>query len=68
MRVEHGGPGLAQAVGPVAVTSLLLGDGLPRVVRLPEQINPNNPSDPAVQMRYNHTAIQARPGLPAGQP
>ncbi|KAK9843672.1 hypothetical protein WJX81_001934 [Elliptochloris bilobata] len=46
------------AVGPVAVTSLLLGEGLPKVVGLPEQEDPNNPAHPEIQRIYNHTAIQ----------
>ena len=50
----------AQAVGPVAVTSLLLGEGLPKVVGLPEQEDPNNPENPDIQAIYNRTAIQAR--------
>ena len=49
----------AQAVGPVAVTSLLLGEGLPKVVGLPEQEDPNNPEEPDIQAVYNRTAIQA---------
>ena len=49
-----------QAVGPVAVTSLLLGEGLPKVVGLPEQEDPNNPAEPDIQAVYNRTAIQAR--------
>lgn len=51
----------AQAVGPVAVTSLLLGEGLPKVVGLPEQEDPNTPEHPEIQAIYNRTAIQACP-------
>ena len=50
-----------QAVGPVAVTSLLLGEGLPRVTGLPEQEDPNNPAEPDIQRQINRAAIQARP-------
>ena len=44
----------------MAVTSLLLGEGLPKVVGLPEQEDPNNPEQPDIQAIYNRTAIQAR--------
>ena len=44
----------------MAVTSLLLGEGLPKVVGLPEQEDPNNPAEPEIQAIYNRTAIQAR--------
>lgn len=50
-----------QAVGPVAVTSLLLGEGLPRITGLPEQEDPNNPAEPDIQRQINRAAIQARP-------
>jgi len=47
------------------VTSLLLGEGLPRVTGLPDQGNPNEPADPEVQRQINRAAIQARrPALP----
>ena len=48
------------AVGPVAVTSLLLGSGLTRIFG-DFQINPSQPNDAyeaALQERYNHGAIQ----------
>jgi sulfate transporter 4 len=48
------------AVGPVAVTSLLLGSGLPSTLPpgvLP-QADPNKPDDPAAQAIYNQAAIQ----------
>ena len=48
-----------QAVGPVAVTSLLLGNGLPRVIDAPLQLNPNSPVNQYAQDEYNHAAIQA---------
>ena len=48
----------AQAVGPVAVTSLLLGSGLKDTITSAVQADPNNPSDPAAQMEYNMAAIQ----------
>jgi len=45
-------------VGPVAVTSLLLGSGLPSVINAAVQVDPNNPSDPFAQAEYNQAAIQ----------
>ncbi len=48
----------AQAVGPVAVTSLLLGSGLKDTITSAVQADPNNPADPAAQMEYNMAAIQ----------
>ena len=48
----------AQAVGPVAVTSLLLGSGLKDTITSPVQADPNNPANPAAQMEYNMAAIQ----------
>ena len=48
------------AVGPVAVTSLLLGSGLTRIFG-DFQINPSHPDNAyqaALQERYNHGAIQ----------
>lgn len=50
-----------QAVGPVAVTSLLLGSGLPGVVDVPIQDDPNNPTDKHAQHVYNVAAIQVAP-------
>ncbi len=48
-----------QAVGPVALVSLLLSEGLTKVIPGAEvNANPNRPADPAVQKRYNHAAIQ----------
>eukprot|EP00884_Botryococcus_braunii_P008427 jgi/Botrbrau1/17586/Bobra.0166s0028.1 len=46
------------AVGPVAVTSLLLGSGLEDTVDVPIQTNPNNPANPQAQQEYNEAAIQ----------
>ncbi|DBA70951.1 TPA: hypothetical protein ACH3X2_011394 [Trebouxia sp. C0005] len=46
------------AVGPVAVTSLLLGSGLKDTITSAVQADPNNPTDPAAQMEYNMAAIQ----------
>ncbi|KAL4859014.1 Proton/sulfate cotransporter 2 [Chlorella vulgaris] len=43
-------------VGPVAVTSILLGNGLSDF--MPTEADPNNPVDPQVQENYNHAAIQ----------
>ena len=48
----------AQAVGPVAVTSLLLGSGLPGIIDAPVQDNPNDPKNQHAQDVYNHAAIQ----------
>lgn len=47
-----------QAVGPVAVTSLLLGSGLKDTISSDVQADPNNPADPEAQMEYNMAAIQ----------
>lgn len=49
---------MMQAVGPVAVTSLLLGSGIPNIIDVPIQDNPNNPRNQHAQDVYNHTAIQ----------
>lgn len=46
------------AVGPVAVTSLLLGSGLKDLISSEVQADPNAPTDPAAQMEYNMAAIQ----------
>jgi sulfate transporter 4 len=43
-------------VGPVAVTSTLLGNGLSDF--MPTNDDPNKPDDPEAQMNYNHAAIQ----------
>lgn len=51
---------MSQAVGPVAVTSLLLGTGLKDLISSEVQADPNNPVDPAAQMEYNMAAIQVR--------
>ena len=48
-----------QAVGPVALVSLLLSDGLTKLLPAAEvNTNPNHPADPATQLLYNHAAIQ----------
>lgn len=47
-----------QAVGPVAVTSLLLGSGIPGIIDAPVQDNPNDPKNQHAQDVYNHAAIQ----------
>lgn len=48
-----------QAVGPVALVSLLLSEGLTKAIPGAEvNANPNRPSDPQVQLQYNHAAIQ----------
>ena len=56
-------PLLLQAVGPVAVTSLLLGTGLKNVVgkEVAIQADPNNPTSPADQAIYNQAAVQVGP-------
>ena len=46
------------AVGPVAVTSILLGNGLSDFIGSND--DPNNPSDPELQIVYNHAAVQVR--------
>ncbi|KAL3138605.1 hypothetical protein ABBQ32_006371 [Trebouxia sp. C0010 RCD-2024] len=46
------------AVGPVAVTSLLLGTGLKDLISSEVQSDPNNPANPQAQMEYNMAAIQ----------
>lgn len=52
---------VAQAVGPVALVSLLLNNGLTKIIPAAEiNTNPNHPVDPAVQIQYNHAAIQVR--------
>ena len=45
-----------QVVCPVAVTSILLGNGLEGFMSTNE--DPNNPADPEAQQNYNHAAIQ----------
>lgn len=48
-----------QAVGPVALVSLLLSEGLTKVIPGAElNVNPNQPADPQMQQKYNHAAIQ----------
>ncbi|KAL3141752.1 hypothetical protein ABBQ32_004432 [Trebouxia sp. C0010 RCD-2024] len=47
------------AVGPVALVSLLLSEGLTKAIPSAEvNANPNQPADPQVQQSYNHAAIQ----------
>ena len=52
-----------QAVGPVAVTSLLLGTGLKNVVgkEVAIQADPNNPTSAKDKDIYNHAAVQVGP-------
>ena len=52
------GSSALQAVGPVAVTSLLLGSGIPGIIDAPVQFDPNNPHNRHAQDVYNHAAIQ----------
>lgn len=50
-----------QAVGPVALISLLLSDSLGKIVPgAEENSNPNNPANPSAQQAYNKAAIQVR--------
>jgi hypothetical protein len=52
-----------QAVGPVAITSLLLSNGAGGLVPAADvNIDPNNPIDPAAQHAYNTVCIQVRRG------
>lgn len=58
------GTHLLQAVGPVALVSLLLSEGLSKAVPGAElNTNPNSPADPDVQAVYNRAAIQVGAGL-----
>lgn len=53
------GQSALQAVGPVALVSLLLNDGLTKAIPGAElNANPNRPAEPQVQLQYNHAAIQ----------
>ena len=48
-----------QALGPVALVSLLLNDGLTEAVPGSDiNQNPNLPEDPELQERYNRAAVQ----------
>ena len=52
-----------QAVGPVAITSLLLSNGAGGLVPAADvNVDPNNPVDPAAQHLYNTVCIQVRRG------
>ena len=42
----------------MAVTSLLLGSGIPGIIDAPVQFDPNNPHNQHAQDVYNHAAIQ----------
>lgn len=57
---------MLQAVGPVAVTSLLLGSGLKDLISSDVQPDPNNPINPEAQMEYNMAAIQVCATYTAG--
>jgi hypothetical protein len=49
-----------QALGPVALVSLLLNDGLVKAIPGCDiNENPNQPVDANLQQIYNHAAIQA---------
>ena len=50
------------AVGPVAVTSMLLGTGLTNMFgdAIKNNGSPNNPVDPALQKQYDEAAVQVR--------
>lgn len=47
-----------QAVGPVSITSMLLGSGLRRIFDGRINADPNHPDDPQLQAEYNQAAIQ----------
>ena len=48
-----------QAIGPVAITSLLLMNGVGGLVPAADvNVDPNNPADPAAQRLYNDVALQ----------
>ena len=49
-------------VGPVAVTSILLANGLNKVFDGNVNEDPNNPTDAALQDQYNQAAVQVRAG------
>ena len=49
---------LMQAVGPVAVTSLLLGSNVKDIIDAPIQDNPNTPHNQYAQDQYNQTCTQ----------
>ncbi|KAI7844027.1 hypothetical protein COHA_002367 [Chlorella ohadii] len=46
------------AVGPVSITSMLLGSGLRRIFDGRINADPNHPDDPQLQAEYNQAAIQ----------
>ncbi|PRW61574.1 sulfate transporter [Chlorella sorokiniana] len=48
------------AVGPVSITSMLLGSGLRRIFDGRINADPNHPDDPQLQAAYNQAAIQER--------
>ncbi len=48
-----------QALGPVALVSLLLNDGLTKAIPGSDiNENPNQPQDPGLQAAYNTAAVQ----------
>ena len=47
-----------QAVGPVAVTSLILGSNIKDVIDAPIQTQPNNPHNAVAQQEYNTACTQ----------
>lgn len=49
---------MLQAVGPVSVTSMLLGTGLSNIFQGRVNQNPDAPDDPLLQQEYNQAAIQ----------
>lgn len=51
-----------QAVGPVSITSMLLGSGLRRIFDGRINADPNHPDDPQLQAEYNQAAIQVGQG------
>ena len=56
---------LVQALGPVALVSLLLNDGLSKAIPGSDvNENPNLPEDPELQAQYNRAAVQVYSAAP----
>lgn len=51
---------MVQAVGPVAVTSLILGSNIKDIIDAPIQDNPNTPHNQYAQNQYNEACTQVR--------
>ena len=55
-------PFSVQALGPVALVSPLLNDGLTKAIPGSDiNENPNLPEDPELQAQFNRAAVQVRP-------